>query len=97
MHHRTPVVDAPFHRTQWDAPALGNIGQRVALGELQQGVHRHRCAAHAADDLQRIVVLGHHVWTCTTIAVLVAHADGVQALKPAPGIYPQVSHDGPTP
>ena len=88
MKHRTSIMDAPLHRAQWDAPAFGNLGQRVALGELQQGLHRHRCTAHAADDLQQLVVLSHHVGRCPTLAVLIAHADGVHVLQPAACIDP---------
>lgn len=92
-----PVMDAPLDGAQRQPSRTRYLGEAVPLGIVHEGVEAHRPCAQFTDDAGDVINYRPLVALVAADNVPVPQTDGLQRLKPAPGVDPQVAHDGPTP
>jgi len=92
-----PVMNAPLDGAQRQPSRTRYLGEAVPFGIVHEGVQAYRPGTQRPNRCGDVINYRPLIALFPTLGVPVAQTDGLQRLKPAPGIDPQVAHDGPTP
>ncbi len=91
------IVYAPLHRPHRYSPGGRDLVERVASGEVNEGLHRHRAAFHLTDYGKYLIHPRQLVGLHTASLIPFSQSLRVHHTQSALRVQPQVAHDGPAP